>query len=166
MEITYLADHVRYTTWATRRMLDAIAGLSEEEFTRDTKAAFGSVRGTLVHMFGTARWWYSVLTGEQIDALDWVEQQGDGATFGEIQDAYLSLLGRYEALASRLTHFGDAWAFGVTPVTIQGSEIRKWQGLLDIVSHDTHHRGQLSALLRQLDHEPPELDLILYYTSH
>lgn len=39
-----------YDRWANNRVLQAAAGLSAEEFTRDLGGSFPSVRDTLVHM--------------------------------------------------------------------------------------------------------------------
>ena len=37
--------------------------------------------------------------------------------------------------------------------------------VLHVVNHATYHGGQVSALLRQLGHKPPNLDLIAYLRS-
>ena len=38
-----------------------------------------------------------------------------------------------------------------------------WQMVLHIVNHGTHHRGQITHMLRQLGQKPVNLDLIGYY---
>lgn len=160
MEISYLGDHLRYTAWATRRTLEAVGELTDEEFTRDLQCSFGNVRGTLLHMLEASSWWYSVLTDE-----DSGERVDDDAPFPEIRDAYLALLHRYERLADQLQRHGDAWSFATTEVTVHVGEIRKWQGIMNIVSHDTYHRGQIATLLRQMGHQPVETDIIYFYSN-
>src|SRR4051794_27157854 len=41
---------VAYDRWANRRILRAIAALTPEQFTRDLKSSFPSVRDTVVHI--------------------------------------------------------------------------------------------------------------------
>ena len=60
----YLSTHLRYSAWASRRTLQALRRLSEEEFNRNLGASFGSIRGTLEHMFVADRVWFEKLAGE------------------------------------------------------------------------------------------------------
>ncbi len=41
-----------------------------------------------------------------------------------------------------------------------------WQIVLHLVNHGSHHRGQVSGMLRALGKTPPPLDLIAYYRTH
>ena len=50
-----------YDEWANRRLVDAAAQLTSEEYTQDLGASFGSVRRTLIHiMWGEKRWLHRV----------------------------------------------------------------------------------------------------------
>src|ERR1700689_319147 len=44
-----------YNSWANQRTLDSCDALGEEQFTRDLKSSFNSVRDTLVHIVA-AEW--------------------------------------------------------------------------------------------------------------
>src|SRR5260370_1833250 len=46
-----------YDRWANNRVLQAVSGLSEEQFTRDLGGSFRSVRDTLVHIVGGEWGW-------------------------------------------------------------------------------------------------------------
>jgi hypothetical protein len=41
--------------------------------------------------------------------------------------------------------------------------IVRYQALLHVVNHSTHHRGQVVTMLRQAGHTPPVTDLLYYY---
>src|SRR5690242_4876471 len=56
--------HLRYTAWASRLVVEAVEGLSEEELTRDFQTADKSVLGTLVHVFAADRVWLGRIKGE------------------------------------------------------------------------------------------------------
>ena len=58
-----LRDHIEYTAWASRRLVDAAAALSPEELTRDFQTADRSVIGTLAHIYAADRVWLSRLAG-------------------------------------------------------------------------------------------------------
>ena len=55
--------HLDYTAWASKRLMDAAAALSEEELTRDFKTADKCVLDTLVHVFAADRIWLSRIQG-------------------------------------------------------------------------------------------------------
>jgi uncharacterized damage-inducible protein DinB len=38
--------------------------------------------------------------------------------------------------------------------------------ILHVVNHGTHHRGQITTILRQLGATPRNLDLIAYYRAN
>ena len=45
----------QYNAWADRRLLDACASLTNEQFTRNLGSSFSSVRYTVTHLYG-AEW--------------------------------------------------------------------------------------------------------------
>src|SRR3984893_18083451 len=57
-----LRTHRAYTTWASRRLVDAAARLGPEELTRDFQTADQSVLRTLAHVFAADRVWLARLT--------------------------------------------------------------------------------------------------------
>ena len=58
-----LRDHLEYSAWASRRLVDAAAGLSPEDLTRDFQTADRSVLGTLAHIYAADRVWFSRVAG-------------------------------------------------------------------------------------------------------
>ena len=156
-----LRTHVDYTTWATQRLLDAAAGLSPDELTRDFGTSDKSVLGTLAHTFAADRVWLSRVIGQP------------RATFIDPEDRDLTLLqSEWPALMERwklwLRDFTDADA--VRPIDYRDfkgnpNQQPAWQIVLHLVNHGTHHRGQVSGFLRSLGKTPPPLDLIAYYRA-
>jgi len=150
-----------YSAWASQRLLDVAAKLSEEELTRDFKTADKSVLDTLVHIYAADRIWLARVLAEP------------RATFLDPEDRDLALLQtEWPALYQRwklwLRDFNDEDALRV--IAYQDMKGRPysqpvWQILLHLVNHGTHHRGQVSGFLRAMDRTPPPLDLIAYYRA-
>jgi len=153
--------HLDYSSWATQRLMDVAAQLSEEELTRDFKTADKTVLDTLVHIYAADRIWLTRVLGEQ------------RATFVDPEDRDLTLLQtEWPALHQRwklwLRDFNDGDVTRV--IDFKDTKGRPysqpvWQILLHLVNHGTHHRGQVSGFLRAMDHVPPPLDLMAYYRS-
>ncbi|MER3481954.1 MAG: hypothetical protein C4332_01080 [Meiothermus sp.] len=162
---TYLATHLRYTVWATRRTLRAVRQLSQEEYLRDLVTGHGSVRGTLEHMLGADRGWYALLAGEPAGVET---PEGEYyAEFGHLETDHSVILARYEQLASFLTDLELAAYFANSRVYVPWlkTQIPKWQGVMNVVSHATYHRGQIAAMIHQLGHSPLKTDLVYYYVE-
>ena len=159
VSVADLRAHVRYTAWATDRLLKAAAQLTPEELTADHGSANKSVLDTLAHVFGADRLWLSRVVGApRTSFLDDGESQ-----FETLQNAWPAVLDRWDA---HLAAQSDASAGGdVQYTSLAGKPFRTplWQIVLHVVNHGTHHRGQVSGFLRRMGYVPPPLDLIAYY---
>jgi uncharacterized damage-inducible protein DinB len=150
-----------YSAWATQRLMDTAAKLSEEELTRDFKTADKTVLDTLVHIYAADRIWLSRVLVEP------------RATFIDPEDRDLTLLQtEWPALHQRwklwLRDFKDDDVLRVIEFkNTKGHSYAMpvWQILLHVVNHGTHHRGQVSGFLRAMDRMPPPLDLMAYYLA-
>src|SRR5690348_12953690 len=57
-----LRAHLDYTAWASKRLVDSAATLSNDELTRDFHTADHSILGTLVHVYAADRIWLARVT--------------------------------------------------------------------------------------------------------
>lgn len=151
--------HWDYTIWASRKLLDAAAALSEPERTRDFQHADRTVIGTLAHIFAADRVWLGRIQGNPPPRfLDESEKSVDvlRSEWPRIHEGWTQWLAQQtnESLEQPL-HYKD----------LKGNAYQTplWQVLLHVVNHATHHRGQVSAMLRAMGHTPPGVDLIFYY---
>lgn len=147
------ADHygmfAHYNGWANSRLYDAAARLSSEQYRADRGAFFKSVHGTLNHLLVTDRIWMQRLTGEgdapnRLDAILF-------ETLDELRAAR-------EAEDRRIVRFVE----GLDDRRIQGTikyrrvsspeefEQALAPALAHWFNHQTHHRGQVHALLTGL----------------
>jgi uncharacterized damage-inducible protein DinB len=150
-----------YNAWANGRLYDAAARLTVEQYRADRGAFFKSVHGTLNHLLVTDRLWMRRFTGEgdAPDRLDAILFEA----FGELRAAR-------EAQDRRIVDFVDGLNDGRIAVTIRyhrvsaPDEVKQELGeaLAHWFNHQTHHRGQVHALLTGLAGEAPELDLLYF----
>ena len=158
---TALRDHLTYTAWASRRLVDAASQLSPEQLTRDFGTSDKSVLGTLVHVFGADRIWLTRMQGSPratvVTAADYdlAVLQIDWPRLHAEWLACVDALGD-EAIAADLPYAdtrGNRW------------QQPPWQIVLHVVNHATHHRGQVAGFLRSMGVSPPPLDLTAYYRT-
>lgn len=160
-----LAMHYRmfghYNAWANGRLYAAVARLDADQYRADRGAFFKSVHGTLNHLLVTDRIWMKRFTGEG-DAPDRLD-----AILCETFDALRSAR---EAEDRRITRYVDE----LTDERIAGRiryrrvsspeefEQQLAPALAHWFNHQTHHRGQVHALLTGLTGAAPELDLLFF----
>ena len=148
-----------YDDWANKRVLDACAPLTPEQFTRELGSSFHSVRDTLAHISGAQWIWLERLNGHSPAALPALDTCGDLPSFrlhySEVERDLLAFVnGTSAADLARVLEYRTARGEYRTPV---------WQILLQLVNHGTYHRGQATTLLRQLGAKPVNTDLIGFY---
>lgn len=146
--------------WARSRILDAVAQLTPEQYTRDLQSSFPSVRDTLVHLLSAEQNWYSRWQG--VTPTGMLDPSG----FPDID----TLRTAWSAHESKMRQFiGDLGDEGVQREldyrTLAGTASRSamWEMIQHVVNHGTYHRGQVTTMLRQLGAKPAKsVDLIAY----
>lgn len=150
-----------YNAWANERLYAAASALTDEEWRRDTGAFFKSMMGTLNHLLVTDRIWLKRMTGtgDAPTALDtilhrdfdklWSARQAEDKRLSD----WVGGLSR-EELAGRFTY--------TTVTDMRRISQRLAPALSHLFNHQTHHRGQVHAILTFLGKPSVELDLIYF----
>jgi uncharacterized damage-inducible protein DinB len=150
-----------YNAWANKRLYDAAAKLSPEQYRTDGGAFFKSVHGTLNHLLATDRIWMQRFTGE-----------GDAPTRLDaiLFETFDGLRAAREAEDRRIVDFVDRLDDARVAGTIKYRRVSSPEefeqelapALAHWFNHQTHHRGQVHTLLTGLVGEAPELDLLYF----
>ncbi len=150
-----------YNRWANDRVYDAAARLPDEDYRADRGAFFKSVHGTLNHLLVGDRIWMRRFTGqgEAPTRLDAILHED----FAELRAAREAEDERIAAYIDGLTEERIAANFRYSTIT-NPREIDQPLGpaLTHFFNHQTHHRGQVHALLTGLTGDAPSLDLVLF----
>lgn len=157
----YVVAMAKYNAWQNASAYREAARLSDDERRKDRGAFFKSIHGTLSH----------IIYGDRI----WLHRFADAppppiATLAQSAEAYAS----FEDLArDRLLCDGAivAWADALNPVWLEGDltwfspalgrEVTRPRALLvtHLFNHQTHHRGQVHAMLTAAGMKPDDTDL-------
>jgi uncharacterized damage-inducible protein DinB len=150
-----------YNEWANGRLYDAAAQLSAEQYRADRGAFFKSVHGTLNHLLATDRIWIQRFTGEgsapnRLDAI--------------LFESFDELRAAREAEDRRIVAYVDGLDEARIAGTIRYRRVSSPEefeqhlapALAHWFNHQTHHRGQVHALLTGLAGKAPELDLLFF----
>ncbi|MDN4527534.1 DinB family protein [Fictibacillus fluitans] len=160
----YSLKIMNYHQWANHKWFEHLKKLPEDMITQNINSVFPTLKDTLVHMLKTDFIWLLTITGkeytETIDRLNEFNEKiqnmslaGLEKQFDEITGQYLNFLNGIEDPQQTLTishpKFGEAKA----PL----------QDLIGhVVNHGTYHRGNLTAMLRQMGESGAATDYIFY----
>ena len=150
-----------YNAWANSRLYDAAARLSNEQYRADRGAFFKSVHGSLNHLLVTDRIWMQRFTGEgeapnRLDAILF-------ETLDELRVARETEDRRIVDFVERLDEARIAGTIKYRRVSSpEQFEQQLAPALAHWFNHQTHHRGQIHALLTGLIGTAPELDLLFF----
>jgi uncharacterized damage-inducible protein DinB len=157
-----MADYARvmaaYNEWMNRRLFALCAGLADDERKRDLGAFFRSIHGTLNHVLWADRVWMGRFTG-----IDY----GKGRIGLDLFDSFADLTAARAAMDGEITRWAggldDEWlarAFTWTSgIDGRTRSLPHWVTVMQLFNHQTHHRGQVTTLVKQLGHDPGETDL-------
>ena len=159
MDIQDLRTLVDFHYWARDRVLDAVAALTPEQYTRDLGSSFKSVHDTLRHLY-LAEWiWYSRWQGESPTAWPPTDAAGD---LTALRAAWARQEAELRAFVNRLGADGVHRMFEYRLMNGQPGRSPFAEMLQHLVNHGTYHRGQIATLLRQLGKTPASTDYLRY----
>jgi uncharacterized damage-inducible protein DinB len=157
ISLAILNELFDYNYWAQDRQLQACACLTEEQFLRPLGNSFPSLRDTLTHLLAVEWLWLerwrgrspqTLLAPEEFPALTALSQRWQ--TVEHEMREYVAGLSE-EALECPVTCVstrGQTWTYTL------------WRMILHLLHHQSYHRGQVTALLRQLGAQPPKVDFL------
>jgi uncharacterized damage-inducible protein DinB len=148
-----------YGRWANALVLDTAHGLQTEEFTRPLGGSFGSVQGTLAHLYGADWVWLERFHGRSPRQLPEAEELTALAT---LRARWKGVEDALRAFAEGLT--AERLLAPLSYVSFKGDPFTYPLGetLTHLVNHGTYHRGQVATLLRQLGSSPATTDYSRY----
>jgi len=152
----YLWLRAEHNQWVNTQLYDVAAQLSEADYFADHGTFFGSVRKTLNHIVTTDMIWMHRIdgTGEAPAGLDVVlhDTLADTRATREVLDARMISVvdGMDEAALAEPLRFK----------ALSGDDIAIPTNLMvaNLCNHETHHRGQVHAILTGLGQEVPPFD--------
>ena len=158
IDAAYCQLLARYNRWMNERLYALVGQMPDTERTRDRGAFFGSIQRTLSHLVWADRIWLGRFTQETY------REPGYGA---DLYRDFGSLAREREATDAAILDWtgrvADAWLRGPLTYT-RGSDgktvtLPAWIAVVHYFNHSTHHRGQVTTLMKQAGVDPGVTDL-------
>lgn len=151
-----LRDFYEYNTWANKKTLDSLEGISNDAFVAPMGGSFASIRDTMVHILGAEWIWWQRCIGERpkglLDINDFPDVASLRERWTEIDNGFMSLVNGAD-LNEDITYVnrhGNQYTYSVGKI------------LLHTANHSSYHRGQIVTLLRQIGAKPAVTDYLVW----
>ena len=163
MSHEWLSASARYNRWMNDKLYGVAATLSDDIRKRDCGAFFKSIHGTFNHLLVGDRVWLARFTGQSASNeflgpairsldqelfVDFEDLRRERALTDDQLSAWIAELSQ-ERLAATLVYMRLG----------QKHEAPLWWAVAHLFNHQTHHRGQITALLMQQGCDPGVTDL-------
>lgn len=152
----------RYNRWQNASLIEAASGLADEERRADSGAFFGSIEGTFSHIhWGDRTWMHRFAGTPKPDGgiatstgliADWADFVAERARFDAVIVDWTRTLDPHW-LEGDLTWWSGAADRRVTKPA--------WLLVIHFFNHQTHHRGQIHAMLTASGARPDDTDLFM-----
>lgn len=154
----YAVAMAEYNSWMNHRLYDVAEKLTDEERKRDLGAFFKSVHGTLSHLVLGDQAWMQRFRKEPVTMIS--PDQELFENFGNLKVARKKLDVEISDWARRLDSNSIEQSFNFYSVSYKKERtLPLWAAIVHMFNHQTHHRGQVTTLLKQLGHDPGITDL-------
>jgi len=145
---------LEYNESVRHRYFETLSRLSWEEFTENREASFHSIRNIFVHTLSAIDYWLDFLQSENLRPKKKYDEYG---TFEEVKDYMGHVEKRTHNYLDSLNTEGLNKIYSGKDDEGKVSEVTAEDILIHVFEEEVHHRGELIALLWQMNIEPPAM---------
>lgn len=160
MHTTEMILFFEYNRWANARVLTVCAEIPSEQIFAPAQVSFGSLMGTLAHVYAAERSWRLRLQ-ERVSPAK-LETAADFDSLDDLRVRWQEEEQRMQSFVEGLAEndLGRWVEYTTTSGKAQGSTL--WKALMHVVIHGAQFRAEAGALMSVLGHSPGDLDFIFF----
>jgi len=143
---------IEYNEEVRRRYFDALAKLPWDEFVKNREASWHSMRNIFIHTLGAVGHWLNLLQNEEVHGR---REFDDYKTIEDVSEYMRHIEERMHRYLNSLTEEQLMRKYTVTNNAGETIQVTAEDVLIHVFEEEVHHRGELIALMWQMNVEPP-----------
>ncbi|NGQ95542.1 damage-inducible protein DinB [Brevibacillus sp. SYP-B805] len=165
--MTTPASPYGYHVWATRQVIEHLKKLPRSLFDQLVESVFPSISKALGHIYRVDCVWLAVMSGDSFEQVSpsiarW-DAEVQGISLEEMEEKLQGVFARYFAFLSEQEDLEKE--IQVSHPSYGNHTVRLSDIIQHVVNHGTYHRGNITAMLRQMGHPGVPTDYIFYLLS-
>jgi uncharacterized damage-inducible protein DinB len=156
----YFVEQADYQRWACEELFKSLDTLTDEQRKKDCGLFFKNIHKTIDHMLIVVRNWRARLSGDFDNVTGY-----DVLLFDDWEQLKQALSKEFASFGQWLSEQPKGWFVETISYPGAGGKMRDAavaDGLIHIMTHTVHHRGQISAVCTQMGAPSPEMDFVYY----
>lgn len=153
-----------YHVWANKKVLGHLKELPKDIYHKEIQSVFSSISEVIVHIYITDTIWLGIMSGDSYDDIirggNQLRESTKGKSLEEMEGMFVNLSRQYQAFFEAQGNLDQA-IFPEHP-KFGRLETNLFELVQHVVNHGTYHRGNVTAMLRQLGHPGVMTDYVLY----
>jgi uncharacterized damage-inducible protein DinB len=145
-----------YHSWANKQLIEHLSKLPKEIINKEVNSVFPSISQTFAHMYAVDELWFLRINGKSVNSIESKQFK----TIQEINDAFTHLHNEILEFLNLKDDLEETVVYNNTKGQRFSNSIREI--IYHIVNHGTYHRGNISAMIRQLGYQGISTDYIYY----
>lgn len=147
-----------YNEWMNEKLYSVCADIPDEDRKKDLGAFFKSIHGTLNHLMYGDKVWMGRFIEQPLKGVNMADEFY--SSFNELRQERQKM---DKDIISWTQQLEQSWLDKLFTFTsgVDGKtrSITTWVLVTHMFNHQTHHRGQLTTLIKQLAYEPGITDI-------
>ncbi|WP_044640940.1 DinB family protein [Risungbinella massiliensis] len=156
-----------YNVWANKKVLDRLKELPLEIYKQEIQSVFPSISKTMSHIYITEYCWLDILNGKKMgEAMEFgnqLKEQIETKNIESIEKMFFDLSERYKLFFNNQEDMDQK--FVLDNPYIRARETSFSEIILHVVNHGTYHRGNITAMLRQMGYKSVMMDYAFFWYS-
>ncbi|MGB0954652.1 MAG: DinB family protein [Panacagrimonas sp.] len=148
----------RYNQWMNEKLYAVCSGIADETRKKDLGAFFHSIHGTLNHLLYGDKAWMGRFTGAPFQVTTIGEN-----LYQDFEQLRAERAATDQQILDWVSSLKPAWLMAdfeyTSNVDAKVRVLPTWVLVLHMFNHQTHHRGQVTTLIKQLGLEPGTTDM-------
>jgi len=167
--MTTMTEHVKsmydFHTWANQTLFNRLRELPEEVYTQEVQSVFPTVAKVMNHIYMVDHSWLTIMSGvdmrEAMSGVGELEKQLETKNVVELQAMYKELAERFTAFFDQEPDLERKLVLDNPYTSIRDTSLAEM--VLQVVNHGTYHRGNVTAMLRQMGHASVMTEYAAYW---
>lgn len=152
-----------YHLWANEKVFQRLRELPPEVCEQEIQSVFPSINKTLVHMLLTDHVWLLAMKGESYERVGQImgslSQESESYGLDDLYAGFAEVAEKFKDFFSQID-LDESSSYSHPSM---GTLVAPYSTIIQhVVNHGTYHRGNISAMLRQLGHAGASHDYIFY----
>jgi uncharacterized damage-inducible protein DinB len=154
-----------YHVWANQTMMNRLKELPRDVYKQQVQSVFPTIAKVMAHIYFVDLCWFDIATGTSMnDALEAsraITEEVESKSLEELESLYNQLSGRFKAFLNEQEDLEKIIVIDNPYAGIRSTRLSEL--LLQVVNHGTYHRGNITAMLRQMGHASVMTEYALFW---